>query len=161
MQRIIIIDDSDCKPLLEDFLRMLRRHVQFEMAIGNEPLQQQLLLKCIKDLPAQRKIPVNSGGNIHLVIGASILRVEACQAASFLQFADGRVLLTEENIDHWQEKLKDAGVLRVHRNHLVGIAYIERMQLGDNPSLTLTNGEKIPVDLLTQQQIAWNIEEML
>lgn len=161
MHRIIIIDDTNCKPLLEDFLNELRGHVQFDTTIGNDPLQKQLLLDCIKDLPSQKKISVKSGGNIHLVNGASITRVEADNEFSKLHFSEGQILETIETIDQWQDRLRDFGFLRVHKNHLVSIVRIERMQFGAKPFLVLTNGEEIPVDLLIQQQIAGNIEDML
>jgi len=161
MQRIIIIDDSKCKHLLEDFLNTLSGHVKFDPTIGNDPLQKQLLLECIKDLPSQKKIPVKSNGNIYLVNSASIFRVEANDEFSSLHFSEGRILETIETIDQWQDKLRDFGFLRVHKNHLVSISQIERMQFGAKPFLTLANGEEIPVDLLIQQQIAGNIEEML
>lgn len=161
MQRIIIIDDTNCKPLLEDFLKMLKVHVKYDLSIGDDTMQTQLLLDSMKKLPYQKRIPVKSEGNIYLTDISSIIRVETCEGKSVLFITDQKKLTNNEHIDSWQEKLCDSGFLRVHRDHLVNIAGIVKLQFGEDPFLVLENGDKIPVDINDQQNIAGNLEKFL
>lgn len=161
MQRIIIIDDTNCKPLLEDFLKMLKGHVKYDVGIRDDTMQKQLLLGSMKELPSQRKVSVKSEGNVYLVNSRIIIRVEAFEGKSILFITDLKKLATNENIDQWQEKLCQYGFLRVHRDHLVNIAGITKLHFGEHPVVILGNGEKIPVDLTNQQQIGRNLEKFL
>ena len=161
MQRIIIIDDTNCKSVLEDFLKMLRQHVQYDVSIGDDSLHKQLLLECIKEIPDQKKITVKSEGNIYLISSRNITRIEAFNEESVLFLNNHKPMQTNDSIDYWTEKFSDQGFIKVHQNHTVNIHEIVKVQLGEKPFMILSNGDKIPVDMAGQHQIASNIEEML
>lgn len=161
MQRIIIIDDTNCRPLLENFLKLLGTHVQYDVAITGNSLPKQLLLDSIREIPEQKKLTVKSEGINYLVSSAEIIRVEAIRGKSQLFLGNSNSLRTNEDIRYWQNKLCEHGFLKVHRDHLVSISAITKLQFGQEPFLELNDGVKIPVDFIRQERIAGDLESFL
>lgn len=161
MQRIIIIDDTNCKPLLEDFLKLLRQHVQYDVSFGNNSLQKQLLLECISEMTSQKKITVRSEGNIYLMNCQDISSIEAKNENSILHLFNDICLTTDKKIDAWQIRLVDQGFLRVHPNYLVNIAGILKLQFGETPFMELLDGEIIPVDFAIQDKVASKLADLI
>ncbi|MBE0663116.1 MAG: LytTR family transcriptional regulator DNA-binding domain-containing protein [Bacteroidales bacterium] len=161
MQRIIIIDDTKCKPSLENFLKLLGTHVQYDVAITGNSLPKQLLLDSITEIPGQKKLTVKSGGSNYLVSFSEIIRVEAIRGKSLLILSNSNSLRTNEDIRYWQNKLGEHGFLRVHHDHLVSISAIMKLQFGEEPFLELNDGVKIPVDFIRQERIAGDLESFL
>jgi two-component system, LytTR family, response regulator len=159
MQRIIIIDDTNCKPLLKDFLRALKQYVQYDVSL--DQLHSQLLLKDVMEIPAIKKISIKSGGNIYLIDCTEIIRVEAHGRETILFHTVYKSLPNVESIEYWQSRLYAQRFFRVHKAHLVNIACIVKLQFGEVPFLILNTGEKIPVDISDQMNIAGSLEEMI
>jgi two-component system, LytTR family, response regulator len=161
MQGIIIIDDTNCIPLLDNLLKLLTDIVMYDLSIANNPSQKQLFLQKINDMPLRKKITIKANDNIYLVDGMEITRVGAQKEKSILHLINYKPLETIESIEIWQAKLEDLGFLRVHEKHLVNIHVIVKLQLGDLPFLELNNGEIIPVDMNIQHKVAEKIERLL
>lgn len=73
-----------------------------------------------------------------------LIRIEAISNYSKLFFADGKTLVVAKVLKWFEPLLVDKGFVRVHRSHLVNIAWIETMDLFDF-KIVLRNNATIAV----------------
>jgi two-component system LytT family response regulator len=57
---------------------------------------------------------------------------------------DGSLLLSR-SLGELEERLVDAGLLRVHRSHIVNVNHIRQLKRGKSPILRMSNGDEIDV----------------
>ncbi|MAX80471.1 MAG: DNA-binding response regulator [Crocinitomicaceae bacterium] len=74
-----------------------------------------------------------------------IVRCEATDNYTNFHLIDGKVILVSKSIKHYEEILENKGFYRVHRSHLINIAYIKEFIKGDGGYLMLTDSSNIPV----------------
>jgi two-component system LytT family response regulator len=90
---------------------------------------------------------VNTGrGGTQVVRAEHVHRVSAAGDYSELHLADGRVVLSDERLRTWEQRLV-RGMVRVHRSHLVAVARIACVERGPNRTRTvrLCDGVVLPV----------------
>jgi two-component system, LytTR family, response regulator len=73
-----------------------------------------------------------------------LIRIEAISNYSKLFFADGKTLVVAKVLKWFEPLLADEGFVRVHRSHLVNIAWIETMEYFDF-KIVLRNNATIAV----------------
>lgn len=77
--------------------------------------------------PAPDRICVTGGGSVRVVPAADIIAVRADGDYSELLLRDGTRIVQKETLTHWEQRLGPA-FLRVHRDTLVSLAEVERVE---------------------------------
>ena len=91
------------------------------------------------------RLVVRSGAVTRLFDAARIARIRATDKVSVF-VADGVEHVLDESLTELEERLRDAGFLRVHRGELVNLARVVALHRGAGaPALELDDGDRDPV----------------
>ncbi|MBI2793658.1 MAG: response regulator transcription factor [Ignavibacteria bacterium] len=93
--------------------------------------------KRILALPSQHGIDVRGIDEVVCVNGEG-------NYARVVLNPDGSLLLSR-SLGELEERLVDAGLLRVHRSHIVNVNHIRQLKRGKSPVLRMSNGDEIDV----------------
>lgn len=114
-------------------LARLRPHASDgAMDQGQYPFRRRILA-----LPSQHGIDVRGVDEVVCVNGEG-------NYARVVLNPDGSLLLSR-SLGTLEESLEDAGLLRVHRSHMVNVNHIRQVKRGKSPILKMSNGDEIDV----------------
>lgn len=88
-------------------------------------------------------LPVGSGIEIREV--NDIVRCQADDSYCKFFFTDKSSLLVTHNLGYYEELFSDFDFLRIHKSHMINMAYLRSYSKGENSEVTLTNGEVLPI----------------
>ncbi|MBC6994728.1 LytTR family DNA-binding domain-containing protein [Neolewinella lacunae] len=116
-----------------------------------EKARQRLVGSAQPDTPLSASPPLISRIAVPVADGiiflklASVIRFEAQGSYTLVIQDNGKTLLLSKNLAALEEMTKYGGFKRVHRSHLVNMAFVEKFLRGEGGELCLYNGERIPV----------------
>lgn len=147
MERIIIINDNNCREDLSRFLKKHKDHILFHYSYDEfSHSAKDLLDRILKDNSSERKLIVPSGDQVHLIRAGDIIRIHASADRSLLFLSSGSVIETDHHANELAEKLKGSSFLRVHKDHIINGKYISSYNQKEQGSVKLKNGDIIPVE---------------
>lgn len=91
------------------------------------------------------KIAIPQTKNIVICNRVDIVRIEALQGYSRIFLANGEKILSSRLLKDFEEMLHPHGFERVHHSYLVNLAHIRKFSTADGITLTMSDGEQIPV----------------
>jgi two-component system, LytTR family, response regulator len=83
-----------------------------------------------RPLPAPDRICVAGGGTVRVLALADVIMIRAHGDYSELVLRDGSTVIQKQPLGSWERRL-GAGFMRVHRNALVSLADVERVERAD------------------------------
>jgi len=97
--------------------------------------------------PNTHRFAVRDGAQTHFIDAGDIRRAAGAGDYTELYLADGRVLLSDERLRTWEQKLGSPFV-RIHRSHLVAISTVRHVRRDASTrsySVLLAGGQELPV----------------
>ncbi len=91
------------------------------------------------------KIAIPQTRNIVICNRGDIVRIEALQGYSRIFLANGEKILSSRLLKDFEEMLHPHGFERVHHSYLVNLSHIRKFSTTDGITLTMSDGENIPV----------------
>lgn len=146
MERLIVIDDKNCKKELERFLKQQRRSIKVDTETNN--IAKNLGLLCNMALGQQKqehRILINAANTSILVKINDIVRCQSNRNYTELYLQNGNKIIVTKALKQFAELPALSSFARIHLSHLVNINYIDRFIKTDGGSLLLTNGTQLPV----------------
>jgi two-component system LytT family response regulator len=110
----------------------------------SELLMQQFKQNRLVELPS-KKIALPTAERIEFREVNSIVRCEGEGNYTHFIFIDGSKLLISRSLVEFEEILEGFDFLRTHKTHLVNLAHIKAFNKTDGCSLTMSNGNNVPV----------------
>lgn len=147
MERIIIIDDNNCKRELSDFLEANKEHIRFNTTMNNiKSSAKGFFEELTAELGYEEKLAINSNQNIEIVHTRDITHLEALDQKTKLYFSNNTFIETSSNLDSFMNKLKGSNFIRVHYNYIINFDYFSKLIIGETSTVELNNRKTIPVN---------------
>jgi len=116
-------------------------------AIENEELlsmQIETVADNLNDATQNRKIILNVGSKMHIVLIEQIVRAEAKENYSMVTTINNEHILASKSMKELDEMLASCGFFRVHHSHLINLSQIDTYDKAQ-ALCTLRNGDQVPV----------------
>jgi DNA-binding LytR/AlgR family response regulator len=161
MERIIIIDDNNCKKELADFLEANKEHIRFNSLVTRfKSSPKGFFDELVTEYHEHDKLAINSNQHIDIIHTSDITYIESLGTRSGLHFINEVVIETLSSIDVFEEKLKGRNFIRVHDRYIVNFDYFSKLNVGKNPTVVLVNGNTLPVNTVLTDWILSYLEKM-
>jgi two-component system, LytTR family, response regulator len=98
-----------------------------------------------RDNMLNEKIAIPQTKNIMICNRKDIIRIEALQGYSRIFLSSGEKILSSRMLKDFEEMLHANGFERVHHSYLVNLSHIRKFSTADGITLTMSDGETIPV----------------
>jgi DNA-binding LytR/AlgR family response regulator len=147
MERIIIIDDNNCKRELSDFLEANKEHIRFNTSLNNiKSSAKGFFEELTAELGYEEKLAISSNQNIEIVHTRDITHLEDFDQKTKLYFSNNTFIETSSNLDSFMNKLKGSNFIRVHYNYIINFDYFSKLIISETPTVVLNNRKTIPVN---------------
>lgn len=103
-------------------------------------------------------IPTSTGMHVYKI--KDIVRCQSDSSYTKFFFDTGKTLLTSKTLKEFDELLSDYRFERVHKSHLINMAYVERYVLSDGGYLIMHDGAKLPVANRKKQYVLNLLKEL-
>ena len=103
------------------------------------------------------RIPDSEG--FHLVHIPHIVRVEADNSYSTIVLNDGRSMVISRGIREFAPLLDAHSFFRVHRSHIINLAFLQSYSAVDGGTATLTNGDQVPVSRRRMKELKEKLDQ--
>lgn len=94
---------------------------------------------------AARKIVLNTANSVYLLSIQDIVRCQLDEEGTLFYLANGEQILAAKPLKTYVELLTDYNFIRIHRNHLVNLEFIERFDRKNESVLILKDKAIVPV----------------
>jgi two-component system LytT family response regulator len=145
MLRYLIIDDERCKTDLVKFLQKHRKSVKLNLEENGFLSRTDRLLDLAGKKSGNSRILVSSSDTLSLIDVSSIVHCESSRNYTTLYLSNNKNLVASKTLMDFENLLQQHNFLRVHKSHLVNVAYIERYVKAGGGYIILINGEQLPV----------------
>lgn len=118
----------------------------------SEMIMQQFKQNFLVDSPS-KKIALPTAEKIEFREVQSIIRCEGEGNYTHFIFNDGTKLLISRSLIEFEEILEGFGFIRTHKTHLVNQRHIKSFNKTNGCSLTMSNGQNVPVSRRRKEEI--------
>ncbi len=147
MERIIIIDDMNCKKGLQEFLEANKEHIRYSTTIDNLKNTTKFFIdELTGNYESENKLAVNTDKQINIIHTHEIIYLEASGKKTKLHLSNNKCVEAINSIDSYGKKLISANFIRVHEQYIVNLEYFSKFNFKNKLELELHNGITIPVD---------------
>ena len=135
------------KPLDEDLLVEAVKRASKRIALNNINNNVASLLHNVekRHSPQDMKLCIPSLKGFQVVDLKDVLFCEASSSYTNFHFADKPIICTAKTILEYEELLKDANFVRLHKSFLVNLLHIKEYLRGEGGSVILSNGKELEV----------------
>ncbi|MEO8149624.1 MAG: LytTR family DNA-binding domain-containing protein [Bacteroidia bacterium] len=92
-----------------------------------------------------KKITVSTLDGVLFVEVNKLLRLEADNAYTTLHLDDATKVVASKSLKDFEDRLINSGFIRIHKSHLINVAFIKKFYKGDNAYLVMQDESIIPV----------------
>jgi DNA-binding LytR/AlgR family response regulator len=147
MERIIIIDDKNCRRELSDFIESNKEHIRFNSSIEKmKNTTRAFFEELASDTGSENKLAVSSNQHIEIVHTRDITHIEATGLTTSLHLSNKSIIEANSTLEQLSLKLKGSNFIRIHNDFMVNLDYFSKLDLGSTTFMLLDNGINLPVD---------------
>lgn len=147
MLKLLIIDDTNCKKELNDFLN--KNNASVQAFIATKELAQQAMLiadNLNSNLIINKRLAVNSADSTCIFNASEIIRCESSRNYTNFILTNNRIVIASKTLIEFEKQLvKYNCFVRIHKSHLININFIEKYLKADGGYVVLKDGTKLPV----------------
>jgi two-component system LytT family response regulator len=135
------------KPIDEDLLLQAVKRAEKRIALNHINNNVSTLLYNVEkmQMPHEMKLCIPSLKGFQVVDLKDVLFCEASGSYTNFYFADKHTACTAKTILEYDELLKDAGFVRIHKSYLVNLLHVKEYLRGEGGSVILSNGTTLEV----------------
>ena len=135
------------KPIDEDLLIEAIKRAKKRIALNNINHNASALLHNVEKIqsPQEMKLCIHSLKGFQVVDLKDIFYCEASGSYTNFYFSDNHIICTAKTILEYEEMLKDAGFVRIHKSCLVNLLHVKEYIRGEGGSVILSNGTTVEV----------------
>jgi len=93
----------------------------------------------------QKKIILNTSGNMYVLRVDDVIRCEADENYTRIIDLKGKAILVAKTLKEFDEMLSPLGFCRIHQSHLINLDHVLSYEKGAGGMVILSNKERIPV----------------
>jgi two-component system LytT family response regulator len=160
MLRYLIIDDESCKADLAKFLQKHKKSVKLNVEENGFLSRTERLMKLARKTGESSRILVSSSDTLNLLDVSSIVRCESSRNYTTLYLSNSKNLVASKTLMDFENLLQQHNFLRIHKSHLVNVAYIERYVKAGGGYIILRNGEQLPVAIRKREYLFRKLVEL-
>jgi two-component system, LytTR family, response regulator len=91
------------------------------------------------------KLRVDTVGQVYYFSVNNIVRIQSFSNYSKIFFKKDKPMLVAKVLRRFEEQLKQADFVRIHRSHLINRQYLQSYIPGTDAKVFLANGDEVPV----------------
>ena len=147
MYKLFVIDDSNCRAELDDFIREYSGSILFIMQEEQFNQRMEDILSNLNQIyKMHRKVVChNESGAVRIQV-TDIVCIEAASNRSLIHHAGGKTNQYNESIDFLESELKGLRFFRLNSDFLVNLDHMDRYLPGEPGYVLLNNGIRIQVN---------------
>jgi two-component system LytT family response regulator len=153
MLRFLVIDDTNCKKELLEFLKRNKRSVKF-LTGQKSP---DVLVSLIK---GPKRITVNTTESLTLLNIDEIIRCESNRNYTLIFMENKKKVMVSKTLMDFEEMLGATSFIRIHKSHLVNINYIEKYIKSEGGMIELNDGTKLPVAVRKKEVLLKKLNQL-
>lgn len=92
-----------------------------------------------------KKITVNTLDGVLFIEINKLIHLEADNVYTTLYLEDGSRIVASKSLKDFEDRLNKSGFIRIHKSHLINVAFIKKFYKGDNAYLVMQDDSMIPV----------------
>lgn len=104
-----------------------------------------VLTENVRNAEEEKRVVINTSEGMHVVKVRDVVRCESDDYYTRIHLKEGKPIMVSKVLKEYEELFKPMGFIRVHKSHLVNIAYVKTFVRRGGDHLVLMNGEKVPV----------------
>lgn len=74
-----------------------------------------------------------------------LIHLEADNVYTTLYLDDGSKIVASKSLKDFEDRLNNSGFIRIHKSHLINVAFIKKFYKGDSAYLVMQDDSVIPV----------------
>ena len=113
----------------------------------------------VSEESADQYIRIPDSEGFHLVHVPQIVRVEADNSYSTIVLNDGRSMVISRGIREFVPLLDANAFFRVHRSHIINLAFLQSYSAAEGGTATLTNGDQVPVSRRRMKELKEKLDQ--
>jgi DNA-binding LytR/AlgR family response regulator len=90
---------------------------------------------------------------ISKIKAGDIVRIESVDDKPIIFFTDGKSLNSTGTLGQLEEETSNDFFLRIHSLHIINLCHLSKIQLGNHPSVIMSDGSEVPVDASKQSEL--------
>lgn len=147
MNKLIIIDDIDCKNELEFFLSKHANNVKMVIDEDDVNVKVNVLMDSLIEIQkSSLKISIESPDQIRLIELEKIVKIEKLELHNNIYLIDGSKILSIDDYNELEKYLKPFKILKIREDLIFNLKYISKINLSGEKYIETEFNEKIPVD---------------
>lgn len=149
------------KPIDPDELVRTINKARSQDAFKSNMVRLNVLVENLKQHEVQRKKLLLKGQKASEVVTLKdILYIEASVSYSQVHLAEGRIVVSSNNLKTYEDMLEEFQFFRIHKTWLVNLNHIQRYEKQDGTSVIMSNGEKLEVARRKKDQLLERLEKL-
>ena len=161
MNKLIIINDDNCKAELAAFLKAHPKSVKLVVDTDEVDLKIDRLLENMNTIyRTQKKIAINTAESLIVVNVNDIVRCESKRNYTELHFHDKKTILVSRTLKDFDELLEPYQFWRIHKSHLINLNYLDKFVKSEGGHVLLKDGSKITVSTRKKEKLMRLLEKL-
>ncbi|MCD4734667.1 MAG: LytTR family transcriptional regulator DNA-binding domain-containing protein [Bacteroidales bacterium] len=147
MKRLIIIDDSNCKDVLDKFLESNSCHILANSSFDNFQTDIKVLMEeAMQHIEKNKKIVISKDNNVFVVKTSDIIYIESVKNESNIYLTGGNHLEDTNSISKLAGKLNNDNFLKISTTCLVNGRYVTNISLGKEKYVEMIENKRLSFD---------------
>jgi len=113
-----------------------------------------------QSIPTRNKISIHTAKGTQIVNLDEIIRLEADSTYCTIITQSGEKILVSKSLKTVEEEIAHLSFFRVHASHLININFVKHYNNADGGSITLTNGDSVPLSRRRKQDFIDKISNL-
>ena len=162
MLKILVIDDTNCKKDLQEFMN--KKNVSIQAFFSTRELAEQAIqiadsLNINSSL--NKRLAVNSADSTCIFSASEIIRCESSRNYTNFILTNNRMVVASKTLIEFEKQLmKFNCFIRIHKSHLININFIDKYLKVDGGYVVLKDGAKLPVSTRKKEILFKEIEKL-
>ncbi len=162
MLKFLVIDDTNCKKELNEFLN--KKNVSVQAFFATRELAQQAIqvadsLK--SNVTLNKRLAVNSADSTCIFSPSEIIRCESSRNYTNFILTNNRVVIASKTLIEFEKQLaRYFCFIRIHKSHLININFIEKYVKADGGHVILKDGTRLPVATRKKELLFKELEKL-
>jgi len=139
------------KPITLEKLKSAVARIKSFDTFENFNDKMQVVADTLVNKPEKILLPTGGGLRVHEI--KDIIRCESDANYTNVFFVNKEKILVSKNLQNLDSILSDYGFLRVHKSHLINVAYLKEFYRGKKPYIVMNDGIVIPISNTRRDEV--------
>lgn len=159
MNKVVIINDTDCEREVEQFLKRHRNNIVLNAETTATISDISRIISNLKTIAGYSdRIAINAANTVNILKIKDIMHCESQRSYTQVHLTNGTSLTVTRTLRQFEEDLMEYRFVRIHQSHLVNLNYVVKYLKSKAGCVVLENGTKLPVATRKREQLFKELE---